>query len=92
MILAFDIRVEREAQEYADSVGVHIFSADIIYHLFDKFLGYREVSCVCVLLACRLQSATTGSTQIGVILGFVAGLLLALDSDCGPRLVCYIRQ
>lgn len=42
VILAFDIRVEREAQEYADSVGVHIFSADIIYHLFDKFLGYRE--------------------------------------------------
>lgn len=45
MILAFDVRVEREAQEYADSVGVHIFSADIIYHLFDRFLGYREVSC-----------------------------------------------
>ena len=54
MILAFDVRVEREAQEYADSVGVHVFSADIIYHLFDKFLGYREVSCVCSA-ACRLQ-------------------------------------
>lgn len=41
-ILAFDVKVEREAQEMADSVGVKIFQADIIYHLFDKFMAYRE--------------------------------------------------
>ena len=44
VILAFDVRIEREAQEMADSLGVKIFSADIIYHLFDKFTAYREVS------------------------------------------------
>ena len=43
VILAFDVKVEREAQEYADTVGVKIFTADIIYHLFDKFMKYRQV-------------------------------------------------
>uniref|UniRef100_A0A8D8XQB9 Eukaryotic translation initiation factor 5B n=1 Tax=Cacopsylla melanoneura TaxID=428564 RepID=A0A8D8XQB9_9HEMI len=41
-ILAFDVKVERDAQELADSVGVKIFQADIIYHLFDKFTAFRE--------------------------------------------------
>uniref|UniRef100_A0A1I8NDM2 Translation initiation factor IF- 2 domain-containing protein n=1 Tax=Musca domestica TaxID=7370 RepID=A0A1I8NDM2_MUSDO len=41
-ILAFDVKVEKEAQEMADSLGVKIFQADIIYHLFDKFMAYRE--------------------------------------------------
>lgn len=41
-ILAFDVKVERDAQELADSLGVKIFQADIIYHLFDKFMAYRE--------------------------------------------------
>ena len=43
MILAFDVRVERDAQEMADSLGVKIFVADIIYHLFDNFLKHRAV-------------------------------------------------
>lgn len=42
VILAFDVRVEREAQEMADSLGVKIFTADIIYHLFDKFMAFRD--------------------------------------------------
>lgn len=41
-ILAFDVKVERDAQELADSIGVKIFQADIIYHLFDRFTAYRE--------------------------------------------------
>ncbi|XP_074114704.1 eukaryotic translation initiation factor 5B [Cotesia typhae] len=41
-ILAFDVKIERDAQELADSLGVKIFQADIIYHLFDKFIAYRE--------------------------------------------------
>ncbi|CAG0913882.1 unnamed protein product [Notodromas monacha] len=42
VILAFDVKVEREAQEYADAVRVRIFQANIIYHLFDHFMAYRE--------------------------------------------------
>ncbi|CAB3360819.1 Hypothetical predicted protein [Cloeon dipterum] len=41
-ILAFDVKVERDAQELADQLGVKIFQADIIYHLFDQFTAHRE--------------------------------------------------
>jgi len=41
VILAFDVKVERDAQEMADQVGVKIFTAEIIYHLFDKFTAYQ---------------------------------------------------
>ena len=40
-ILAFDVKVERDATELADSLGVKIFTADIIYHLFDAFTNYQ---------------------------------------------------
>ena len=36
VILAFDVKVERDAQEMADKEKVKIFQADIIYHLFDR--------------------------------------------------------
>ncbi|XP_077984985.1 eukaryotic translation initiation factor 5B-like isoform X2 [Glandiceps talaboti] len=42
VILAFDVKVEREAQELADKEGIKIFQADIIYHLFDRFMQYRD--------------------------------------------------
>ena len=42
IILAFDVRIERDAQELADKEGVKIFQADIIYHLFDRFTEYQE--------------------------------------------------
>ncbi|KAF6028822.1 EIF5B [Bugula neritina] len=41
-ILAFDVKVERDANELADNLGVKIFTADIIYHLFDAFTSYQE--------------------------------------------------
>lgn len=41
-ILAFDVTVEREAKELAEETGVRIFTADIIYHLFDQFTAYME--------------------------------------------------
>ena len=31
-----------DSQEMADGLGVRIFSAEIIYHLFDAFTKYRE--------------------------------------------------
>lgn len=45
VILAFDVKVEREAQEMADTwkpSRIRIFTADIIYHLKDAFLQHRE--------------------------------------------------
>jgi len=41
-ILAFDVGIEREAREHADDMNVRIFTADIIYHLFDQFTRFME--------------------------------------------------
>ena len=43
-LLAFDVHVNKDAQEYADKNGVTILTADIIYHLKDK---YRELEAKC---------------------------------------------
>lgn len=42
IILAFDVPVDKEAQKFADEIGVKIFTADIIYHLFDMATKYME--------------------------------------------------
>ncbi|XP_078155367.1 eukaryotic translation initiation factor 5B-like [Carex rostrata] len=39
-ILAFDVKVMPDARKLADELGVKVFEADIIYHLFDKFKAY----------------------------------------------------
>jgi translation initiation factor 5B len=41
-ILAFDVKVDKDAQELAEEMGVKIFTADIIYHLFDQFTAYMN--------------------------------------------------
>eukprot|EP01118_Nematostelium_gracile_P009969 TRINITY_DN3386_c0_g1_i2.p1 TRINITY_DN3386_c0_g1~~TRINITY_DN3386_c0_g1_i2.p1 ORF type:complete len:744 (-),score=239.43 TRINITY_DN3386_c0_g1_i2:20-2251(-) len=42
IILAFDVKENKDATELADSMGVKIFRAQIIYHLFDQFTDYME--------------------------------------------------
>jgi translation initiation factor 5B len=42
IILAFDVKVEKDAQELADHVGLKIFTAEIIYHLFDQFNAHQK--------------------------------------------------
>lgn len=37
VILAFDVKIDADAEKEAKLLGVKIFSADIIYHLFDNF-------------------------------------------------------
>jgi translation initiation factor 5B len=36
-ILAFDVPVLPDAERLAKEIGIVIFTAEIIYHLFDKF-------------------------------------------------------
>jgi len=38
--LAFDVKILPEAQQLADQNGIKIFTANIIYHLFDQFMAY----------------------------------------------------
>lgn len=42
VMLCFDVRVDKEAVAYANDVGVKIFTADIIYHLFDAFTKHMD--------------------------------------------------
>lgn len=42
VMLCFDVKVDKEAQQYADENGIKIFTADIIYHLFDNFTAHMK--------------------------------------------------
>jgi len=42
VILAFDVKVAPEAEKLAAELGVTIFTADIIYHLYDKVTQYTN--------------------------------------------------
>lgn len=42
VMLCFDVKVDKEAQQYADEMGIKIFTANIIYHLFDSFTAYQK--------------------------------------------------
>jgi translation initiation factor IF-2 len=44
VILAFDVPVSKEAREMAAEYNVRVFTADIIYHLFDQ-VGDTGVNC-----------------------------------------------
>ena len=39
-VLAFDVRITPDATAFAEKEGIKIFSAKIIYHLFDSFTEY----------------------------------------------------
>ncbi|KIO03041.1 hypothetical protein M404DRAFT_1001668 [Pisolithus tinctorius Marx 270] len=42
VILAFDVPVDKDAEKLAEEMGIRIFKADIIYHLFDAFTAYNN--------------------------------------------------
>ncbi|KAL1933461.1 hypothetical protein VTP01DRAFT_7551 [Rhizomucor pusillus] len=42
VMLCFDVKVEKEAEDLAEELGMKIFTADIIYHLFDRFVEYNQ--------------------------------------------------
>jgi len=42
VMLCFDVRVEKDAADMAARLGIKIFTANIIYHLFDQFTAYLK--------------------------------------------------
>ncbi|CCM01032.1 uncharacterized protein FIBRA_03080 [Fibroporia radiculosa] len=42
VILCFDVPVDKDADRLAEEMGLRIFKADIIYHLFDAFTAYNN--------------------------------------------------
>lgn len=42
VILCFDVPVDRDTEKLAEEMGIKLFKADIIYHLFDAFTAYNN--------------------------------------------------
>lgn len=42
VMLCFDVKIDKDAEQYAKEQDIKIFSADIIYHLFDEFTKYQK--------------------------------------------------
>lgn len=42
VMLCFDVKVDKEAMQYAEEQGIKVFTADIIYHLFDDFTKHMD--------------------------------------------------
>ncbi|SCU96266.1 LAMI_0F05908g1_1 [Lachancea mirantina] len=42
VMLCFDVKIDKEAEQYAEEQGIKIFNADVIYHLFDAFTAYQN--------------------------------------------------
>lgn len=78
VMLCFDVKIDKEAQFYADEVGIKIFTADIIYHLFDQFTAHmaaiaekrKEESKLDAVFPCVLSTVAvfnkTGPIIVGV--------------------------
>lgn len=41
-VLAFDIKISKDVEQFAQDNDIKIFSADIIYHLFDSYVQYAQ--------------------------------------------------
>lgn len=78
VMLCFDVKVDKDAQQYADEQGIKIFTADIIYHLFDAFTKHmseimekkKEDSKLLAVFPCVLSPVAvfnkTGPIVVGV--------------------------
>ncbi|KAI6046535.1 hypothetical protein EDC04DRAFT_2864725 [Pisolithus marmoratus] len=77
VILAFDVPVDKDAEKLAEEMGVRIFKADIIYHLFDAFTAYnneiveakRKDAAPQAVWPCRLKVIAAFCKRDPIILG-----------------------
>ena len=97
-ILAFDVPVSRETREHAEDVNVRIFTADIIYHLFDQFTRFMEqlqeqrredAAAIAVFPSiCKILPQHVFNTKDPIIVGVevVEGILKVGTPLCVPAL------
>ncbi|KAJ4989687.1 hypothetical protein SVAN01_04904 [Stagonosporopsis vannaccii] len=77
VMLCFDVKVDKEAKQYADEIGVKIFEADIIYHLFDKFTAHmkqleeqrKEESKMLAVFPCVLRPVAVFNKKDPIVIG-----------------------
>eukprot|EP00053_Salpingoeca_punica_P015112 m.138341 g.138341 ORF g.138341 m.138341 type:complete len:587 (-) comp16628_c0_seq7:2181-3941(-) len=97
VLMAFDVAVDKDAQLMADDLGIKVFTADIIYHLFDKFTNYlkdlnekkREQFKHIATFPCRLKilPACVFNARDPIVVGVVVeeGLLKVGTKLCVPN-------
>jgi translation initiation factor 5B len=77
LMLCFDVKVDKEAQAYADEQGIKIFTADIIYHLFDAFKKHeaemlekkKEESKLLAVFPCVLSPVAVFNKTSPIVVG-----------------------
>lgn len=77
VMLCFDVKVDKEAQQYADEQGIKIFTADIIYHLFDQFTKHmdeltekkKEESKLLAVFPCVLNTVAVFNKTSPIVVG-----------------------
>ncbi|KAG8912394.1 hypothetical protein FRC00_004587 [Tulasnella sp. 408] len=77
VILCFDVEVDKEADSLAKEMGIRLFRADIIYHLFDAFTAYnnemmeakRRDAAPQAVWPCRLRTIACFAKRDPIILG-----------------------
>jgi translation initiation factor 5B len=77
VMLCFDVKVDKEAQQYADDQGIKIFTADIIYHLFDAFTKHmdellekkKEESKLLAVFPCVLNTVAVFNKTSPIVVG-----------------------
>ena len=77
VMLCFDVKVDQEAQQYADDQGIKIFTADIIYHLFDSFTKHmdeqlekkKEASKMLAVFPCVLRPVAIFNKTNPIVIG-----------------------
>ncbi|RPD52854.1 hypothetical protein L226DRAFT_617631 [Lentinus tigrinus ALCF2SS1-7] len=76
-ILCFDVTVDKDAERLAEEMGIRLFKADIIYHLFDAFTAYnneimeakRRDAAPQAVWPCRLKTIAVFAKRDPIILG-----------------------
>jgi translation initiation factor 5B len=76
-ILCFDVPIDKDAERLAEEMGIRLFKADIIYHLFDAFTAYnaeiveakRRDAAPMAVWPCRLKIIACFCKRDPIILG-----------------------
>ncbi|KAJ5084679.1 Mitochondrial translation initiation factor IF-2 [Penicillium alfredii] len=77
VMLCFDVKVDKDAYAYASEIGVKIFTADIIYHLFDDFTKHmaelteqrKEESKLLAIFPCVIKPVAVFNKTDPIVIG-----------------------
>ena len=76
-MLCFDVEIDKDAAKLAEELGIRVFKADIIYHLFDAFTAYnaemveakKKEAAPSAVWPCRLRIIAAFAKRDPIILG-----------------------